>query len=242
MVSNGASQKRMRSEYCIKVRHSCNTTDGGPRVKSAASSSSGRGCQLDSRLHPKVVIIIITSIQKISLLPQHENQGCVGYAVQPWRRLPVPTLPSWKDALHGATVPRDAPSICQGWAGHCKFGYLENWRASYVNICQMWNNGTLHPIKGMFVDDSVCPVVPAGSTWARNPVPRIHTDNIGMAFVGGCWGQNGPPGEVAWMMTFQNCNECVLLQVCRQAGAPWCPDKEDCSNFPTPCPHIDRGW
>jgi len=89
----------------------------------------------------------------------------------------------------------------------------------------MWNNGTLYPIKGMFVDDSVCPVVPKGSTWARNPVPRIHTDNIGMAFVGGCWGQNGPPGEV-----------------CRQAGAPWCPDKEDCSNFPTPCPDIDRGW
>ena len=61
---------------------------------------------------------------------------------------------------------------------------------------QMWNNGTLHPIRGMFVDDTVCPVVPKGSTWARNPVPRIHTDNIGMAFVGGCWGQNGPPGEV----------------------------------------------
>ena len=67
---------------------------------------------------------------------------------------------------------------------------------SKLDMLQMWNNGTLHPIKGMFVDDSVCPVVPKGSTWARNPVPRIHTDNIGMAFVGGCWGQNGPPGEV----------------------------------------------
>ena len=60
----------------------------------------------------------------------------------------------------------------------------------------MWNNGTLYPIKGMFVDDSVCPVVPKGSTWARNPVPRIHTDNIGMAYIGGCWDQNGPPGQV----------------------------------------------
>ena len=72
----------------------------------------------------------------------------------------------------------------------------------------MWNNGTLHPIKGMFVDDSVCPVVPKGSTWARNPVPRIHTDNIGMAFVGGCWGQNGPPGEVGrvWFLKMINCN------------------------------------
>ena len=37
-------------------------------------------------------------------------------------------------------------------------------------------------------------------------------------------------------------NQCGLFQVCRQAGAPWCPDKEDCSNFPTPCPDIDRGW
>jgi len=91
----------------------------------------------------------------------------------------------------------------------------------------MWNNGTLHPLKGMFVDDSVCPVVPKGSTWARNPIPRIHDDNIGMAFIGGCWGPTGPPG-----------------QVCRQEGAPEfrCPNKEDCSNFPTPCPEIDRGW
>ena len=24
----------------------------------------------------------------------------------------------------------------------------------------MWNNGTLLPLKGMFVDDSICPVVP----------------------------------------------------------------------------------
>ena len=68
----------------------------------------------------------------------------------------------------------------------------------------MWNNGTLHPIRGMFVDDTVCPVVPKGSTWARNPVPRIHTDNIGMAFVGGCWGQNGPPGEVGWRDLWQS--------------------------------------
>ena len=36
--------------------------------------------------------------------------------------------------------------------------------------------------------------------------------------------------------------QCELFQVCRQAGAPWCPDKEDCSNFPTPCPDIDKGW
>ena len=92
----------------------------------------------------------------------------------------------------------------------------------------MWNNGSLLPLRGMFVDDSVCPVVPVGSTWARNPIPRIHDDNLGMAWVGGCWGQEGPPG-----------------QVCRQEDAPGvgrCPDKQDCSNFPTPCPEVDRGW
>ena len=91
----------------------------------------------------------------------------------------------------------------------------------------MWNNGTLFPIKGMFVDDTVCPVVPKGSTWARNPIPRIHDDNIGMAFIGGCWGAHGPPG-----------------QICTQEGAPEfrCPDKKDCQNFPSPCPSIDQGW
>ena len=50
----------------------------------------------------------------------------------------------------------------------------------------MWNDGSLHPLPGKFVDDSVCAVVPAGSTWARTPVPRIHTDNIGMAWIGAC--------------------------------------------------------
>lgn len=81
----------------------------------------------------------------------------------------------------------------------------------------MWNNGTLHPIKGMFVDDSDCPVKPEGSTWARNPIPRIHTDNIGMARVGNC--------------TYG-----------RPRRGPWSGDKEDCQQFPTPCPAIDKGW
>lgn len=91
----------------------------------------------------------------------------------------------------------------------------------------MWNNGSLYPIAGKFVDDSVCPVVPKGSTWARNPIPRIHTDNIGMAFVGKCLDQrpnpDGPPG------------------VCKQEGAGWCPAKEDCTQFAPPCP-FDDGW
>jgi len=87
----------------------------------------------------------------------------------------------------------------------------------------MWNNGSLYPIKGKFVDDSVCAVVPQGSTWARNPIPRIHQDNIGMAFVGGCLPQSGP-GEH-----------------CSQPGAAWCNDKKDCQQFPSPCAE-DDGW
>ena len=93
----------------------------------------------------------------------------------------------------------------------------------------MWNNGTLYPIPhaAKYVDDSVCEVVPKGSTWARNPIPRIHTDNIGMAFVGKCLDQrpnkDGPAG------------------VCRQEGAGWCNEKADCQQFPSPCP-FDQGW
>jgi hypothetical protein len=90
----------------------------------------------------------------------------------------------------------------------------------------MWNNGTLHPIRGKFVDDSVCAVVPKGSTWARNPIPRIHTDNVGMAFVGKCLPQRAPAGE----------------PTCTQEGAPWCGAKEDCEQFPNPCPELDKGW
>lgn len=91
----------------------------------------------------------------------------------------------------------------------------------------MWNNGTLYPIKGKFVDKTICAVTPPHSTWARNPIPRISTDNIGMAFVGKCLDQQpnpaGPPG------------------VCKQEGASWCAEKNDCEQFPSPCP-FDDGW
>ena len=60
--------------------------------------------------------------------------------------------------------------------------------------------------------------VPKGSTWARNPIPRIHTDNVGMAFVGKC------------------------TAACKQPGAPWCNEKVDCQQFPSPCPELDIGW
>ena len=77
--------------------------------------------------------------------------------------------------------------------------------------------GTLYPIKGKFVDSSVAAVKPLDSTWARNPIPRIHTDNVGMAFVGKCTAD------------------------CHQAGAAWCNEKDDCQQFPSPCP-FDKAW
>ena len=67
--------------------------------------------------------------------------------------------------------------------------------------------------------------MPKGSTWARNPIPRIHTDNIGMAFVGKCLPQSAPRGQPK----------------CSQAGASWCPAKNDCQQFPSPCT-LDKGW
>ena len=75
----------------------------------------------------------------------------------------------------------------------------------------VWNNGTRHPIPGVFVDTGktiivimiimIMPegstgmacmqyavlwhlmegVLPEGSTWARNPIPRINDDNQGIA-------------------------------------------------------------
>ena len=81
----------------------------------------------------------------------------------------------------------------------------------------MWNNGSSRPIPAMYVDDTVCPVVPAGSTWARSPVPRINTDNDGLAFEGNCT-TGGERRE--W----------------------WSAAKKDCEQFPNPCPDIDEDW
>lgn len=51
----------------------------------------------------------------------------------------------------------------------------------------MWNNGTRQAISGVFVDTGVTPV---GSTWARNPIPRIdfddHSSGQPAAFKGRC--------------------------------------------------------
>ena len=80
----------------------------------------------------------------------------------------------------------------------------------------LWNNGSRYRIPGAFVDETVCPVVPPGSTWARNPVPRINTDNIGLAYVGNC--TQGPPRREDWSAA-----------------------KEDCQQFASPCP-FDQDW
>jgi hypothetical protein len=61
------------------------------------------------------------------------------------------------------------------------------------------------------------PTSPAGSTWARNPIPRINTDNLGLAKVGAC--TNGPPRR-EW----------------------WSASKDDCQQFESPCPAYDKGW
>jgi len=81
----------------------------------------------------------------------------------------------------------------------------------------LWNNGTKRPIPGMFVDDSDCQVIPRGSTWARNPIPRINTDNLGLAYVGNC--TYGPPRRELW------------------SGA-----KDDCQQFESACPELDKAW
>jgi len=55
----------------------------------------------------------------------------------------------------------------------------------------LWNNGTRYRIDGVFVDTGV---VPQGSTWARNPVPRVNNDNRGLKDPESCPGPNGRSG------------------------------------------------
>ena len=60
----------------------------------------------------------------------------------------------------------------------------------------LWNNGSLIEVlgeeKGVFVSGKGV-TFPDGSTWARNPVPRVNTDNRGLANEAGCnnTGKNG---------------------------------------------------
>ena len=55
----------------------------------------------------------------------------------------------------------------------------------------VWNNGTRLGIEGVFVDEGT---VPKGSTWARNPIPRVNDDNRGNADWASCKGPNGASG------------------------------------------------
>lgn len=74
-----------------------------------------------------------------------------------------------------------------------------------------WNNGTRYPIQGKFVDVGT---TPAGSTWARNPIPRIDFDSH----------SSGQPG---------NFSGCSMV-----GGVPVGPS---CRQFDPPCPW-DDGW
>merc|ERR1712232_981389 len=58
-----------------------------------------------------------------------------------------------------------------------------------------WNNGTLqYPMgsKAVFVDGDA--VVPKGSTWARNPIPRINDGQPGQHNPDACPGISGRSG------------------------------------------------
>ena len=82
----------------------------------------------------------------------------------------------------------------------------------------LWNNGTRLPLRGLFVDEGTSP---AGSTWARNPVPRVNAPSERDA---GCLAVNAT-ADVG----------CVSF-------APPCP--QDCSGQPrcaTPAAHTDEG-
>ena len=61
----------------------------------------------------------------------------------------------------------------------------------------LWNNGSLIHVlgeeQGVFVSGKGVTFGPDGSTWARNPIPRVNTDNRGLANVTDCneTGRNG---------------------------------------------------
>lgn len=57
----------------------------------------------------------------------------------------------------------------------------------------VWNNGTRYNLgdKAVFVDEGT---FPKGSTWARNPIPRVADDTTGTADPAGCPGPNGRSG------------------------------------------------
>eukprot|EP01046_Picozoa_sp_COSAG06_P023234 COSAG06_NODE_1835_length_8257_cov_14.244300_4_plen_278_part_00 len=49
----------------------------------------------------------------------------------------------------------------------------------------VWNNGSRYKIENVFVSEGTWP---KGSTWARNPIPRVNDDNIGQHDPDACKG------------------------------------------------------
>lgn len=95
----------------------------------------------------------------------------------------------------------------------------------------VWNNGSLTwPMasKAIFVDTGTKPV---GSTWARNPIPRINDNNLGLQDAAGCPGpdgRSGPgclqfPAPCPWDHGMINCTEeDSLLGRCDHNGMGAC--------------------
>ena len=61
---------------------------------------------------------------------------------------------------------------------------------------------------------------------ASAPESDTALDLPQMAFVGKCLPQRAPAGQ----------------PTCSQPGAGWCQEKDDCQQFPNPCPGLDDGW
>jgi hypothetical protein len=55
----------------------------------------------------------------------------------------------------------------------------------------VWNNGSRYKIDNVFVDTGTWP---KGSTWARNPIPRVADDNKGLYNASSCPGPSGTSG------------------------------------------------
>ena len=60
-----------------------------------------------------------------------------------------------------------------------------------VGTYLVWNNGTRWPIRNVFVSTGTWP---KGSTWARNPIPRVADDNRGLHNPASCPGPRGNSG------------------------------------------------
>ena len=54
-----------------------------------------------------------------------------------------------------------------------------------IGTSLVWNNGSRYPINNIFVSTGTWP---QGSTWARNPIPRVNDDNVGQHAPKACTG------------------------------------------------------